>query len=158
MKRIKLTKGQYTLVDDQDYARLSKYKCQLVNSTEGKYYASVKIDGTNLYLHRFIMGAKKGQIIDHKNGEGLDNQRDNLRVCTHSQNGANRKPSKNGTSEYLGVSLTTIRHKYNYWQAQISINKKIKKLGNFKTEIEAAIIYNIAARKYHGEFARPNKF
>lgn len=152
MKRIKLTQGKYTIVDDQDYERLSKYEYILAKSKKDKYYALVKIDGSKIYLHRFIMGAEKGQIVDHENGDGLDNQRSNLRACTYSQNNANRKSY--GSSQYLGVCLRKSR----IYTSQLCINGKIKHLGTFKTEIEAAIIWNLTARRYYGEYTNLNTF
>ena len=91
--------------------------------------------------------------VDHKNGDGLNNTRENLRICTREQNARNRRSVSGSTSKYLGVSWCKDKKR---WRAQISAYGKCKKLGRFKTELEAAIIYNIAARKYYGRFAKPN--
>jgi len=111
------------------------------------------------------MCAVKNQWVDHKNRNPLDNRRENLRFCTISQNNSNKQSEKNSTSKYLGVSLACIKRTTSnktyinyYWAASIGVNGVAKQLGKFKTELEAAIIYNIAARKYHREFANPNKF
>lgn len=171
MKEIKLTKGKVALVDDSDYEWLNKSKWY-ANEGNSTYYARRYCGvGTSIKMHQQIMTPPKGMLVDHRDGDGLNNQRSNLRICTISQNNTNRKPSKNGTSKYLGVSRNIVNNRgfskanncyvsseYIYWKAQIIDNKKVKVLGNFKTELEAAIIYNLTARRYHGEYARPNKF
>jgi len=141
MKTIQLTQGKVALVDDEDV-----------------YYArrGVKINTkwTSESMHRQIMNHPEGMAVDHKDGNGLNNQRDNLRVCTDAQNTRNQKKSKNRSSKYLGVSWCV---RDGLWQTHIWINGKNKRLGNFETELEGAIIYNIASRKYFGEYSRPNK-
>ncbi len=156
MRQIQLTQGKYALVDDEDYEWLSQWKWH-ADKKGNNYYAkrNFMVEGVrkNTYIHRDIMNPPKYMEIDHKNGDGLDNRRKNLRVCTKSQNAMNRKSQKYSTSIYLGVSWDKEKKR---WRAIIKANGKTKKLGRFKTELEAAIIYNIAARKYFGEFARPN--
>jgi len=160
MKAIKLTRGQCALVDDSDYEYLNQFKwCAGKAYNRDTYYAirSKSINGkqTHIRMHRLIMNAPNGMDVDHVDGDGLNNQRSNLRICTRSQNLRNQKSRVNSSSKYLGVCWHKRERK---WRAGIRINKNTKYLGEFKTELEAAIIYNIAARKYYGEFARPNKF
>jgi hypothetical protein len=93
--------------------------------------------------------------IDHKNHNGLDNRKTNLRKITHQQNMMNRRPSKNSTSKYKGVSLFKRDKK---WIAHICFNRILRYIGIFATEIEAAKAYNIFAKKYFGEYAYLNKF
>ena len=110
-------------------------------------------------LHRFIMNAFQGEIIDHKNGNGLNCKKENLRKANHKGNSANKKSSKKGTSKYLGVCLNTQYHnnkQYQYWVANITHNKKTLHIGSFKTEIEAAKAYDNKAKELHGEFANLN--
>ena len=95
MKQIPLTKNKFTLVDDEDYELVNKY-----NWYFGAGYARSM---EKILMHRLIMKAKKGQMIDHIDGNGLNNQRSNLRFCTHSQNMANKKGFKNTSSKYKGV-------------------------------------------------------
>ena len=102
-------------------------------------------------MHNMILGTPKGLHTDHKDGDGLNNQRSNLRLATPSENGANRLVGSNNTSGYKGIS-----QKDKKWGAQITKNQKIVYLGRFETKIEAAKAYNTAAKKYHGEFARLN--
>ena len=100
------------------------------------------------------MNAQKGQIIDHKDRNGLNCQRYNIRLATYSQNGSNRKLSDN--KKYLGVHKinTGLRQK---WVVKITHNKKKLHIGTFYSENDAVKAYNEAAIKYHGEFARLNK-
>jgi len=184
MKRIKLTQGKFTLVDDSDYEWLNQWKwCTRKASNQEIYYATraeyrvnhngIKVKAGTIIMHRLIMGLVKGDgmAVDHKDHDGLNNQRHNLRVCTYSQNSMNRRSQANSSSRFLGVMLNNCvvrryskktkeikEYTYQSWKSYISINGKDKYLGQFKTELEAAIIYNITARKYFGEFANPNKF
>ena len=106
------------------------------------------------------MNAKKGEMIDHRNHNGLDCQRRNLRKCTQSENSMNMvKQRGHKTSAYKGVWITKSIHKgivYKYWYAGIRVDYKLIHLGSFKTEIEAAHAYDNAARKHFGEFANTN--
>lgn len=108
-------------------------------------------------LHRFIMNPKKDMEVDHINGNGLDNRRINLRICTRSQNGKNRQLSKSNTSGYHGVTFTRDCKRTKPWLVNIRANGKIKYIGRYKDKKEAAFAYNEAAKKYHGEFATLNK-
>lgn len=112
-----------------------------------------------LYLHRFLVGAKIGQIVDHKNRDTLDNRKSNLRICNSSQNNSNCIKRKNALSKYKGVSL--LRRPYKdgspRYVAYIDKNKKRKFLGVFKSEVEAAKVYNKYALQIHKEFARLNE-
>ena len=105
-------------------------------------------------MHREIMNAPAGLLVDHKNRNPLDNRRANLRLATHSQNMQNRgKFRSNATSQFIGVCLVK---KTGKWKAQIKHQKKYIFLGEFDSEIDAAKAYDAAAIKYHGEFARLN--
>lgn len=149
MREIQLTKGMNAIVDDDDFELLSGFKWQTVCG--GKYAArSTKLDGRKMiYMHRFIMGSPDGGIVDHKNGNTLDNRKENLRMATPCQNSWNMKP-KNPRSGYKGVSM----HTSGLWQARIRVNYKSIKLGYFRDPAEAHKAYCSAAIKYHGEFAR----
>ena len=105
------------------------------------------------------MKAKKGQQIDHINGNKLDNRKKNLRFCTYTQNRCNMGPQlgrKGKKSRFKGVSLRT-DIKIVSWMARIVIYGKVKNLGCHRTEEAAAKAYNKAAKIYHGEFAYLNK-
>lgn len=164
MKEIQLTKGKVAIVDHQDFETISKYKWH-ANKRGDLWYASAYINKKITKMHRLIMDCKlfDKQIVDHIDGNGLNNQRINLRICTHSDNMKNRCSSKNGTSKYLGVCfyLKTSGKgniaKYPTYRAELQKNGKRMFVKDFKDEIEAAKAYNEAAIKYHGEFARLNK-
>ncbi len=160
-REIKLSKGYKAIVDDEDYEELSKYKwcCNII---DGKYpHAERKIKNKNIKscqkaisISRQIMKAPKGMIVDHMNHNTLDNQRCNLRICTNAENIRNQIRQKRKTSSiYKGVYRSKNDRK---WRSKIKFNSKEILLGSFKTEIGAACMYNMAARKYFGEFANLN--
>jgi hypothetical protein len=151
-RRIKLTQGKYAIVDPDDVQMLSQYDWHLLER-KGSCYAAAIVEGIILYMHRLVMNAPKGSIVDHHNRESLDNRKANLRFATRSQNACNKKITKKGTSKYRGVS---IEKKSNKWQAIIYYNRMRKHLGLFKNEEDAARAYDAAAKIYHGEFAMPN--
>ena len=159
MRRIKLTQGRYTLVDNSDFEELSKHKwCALRLSYGG--FVAVRSSPTNkngkrglILMHREIMNCPKDLDVDHRNHNTLDNQKHNLRICTRSQNKQNGLPRKDGTSQYKGVHWYKASMK---WTAQIRMNKKRMHLGCFDDEIEAACAYDQAAQRYFGEFAYLN--
>lgn len=105
-------------------------------------------------LHRYLLDAPKGAMVDHKNGNPLDNRRYNIRICNHSDNVHNSKIPVTNTSGYKGVIWDKER---NRWKAQISLRGKTHKLGRYKNKIDAACAYNMAAIKHFGEFARINQ-
>ena len=155
MKEIKLTQDKIALVDDEDFEYLNQFKWYAGKSIN-TFYACRRLGKTEIRMHREIMKTQLenniGKLIDHKDGNGLNNQKNNLRTCTISENNKNRH-TINNSSGYLGVSLSKRRKK---WLAQIKNNKKVIYLGYFKDKKDAAKAYNEAAIKYHGEFASPN--
>lgn len=151
MKQIKLSRGHFALVDNKDYEHLSQFKW--FSQRGGKtFYAARRLGskGPMVLMHRYIMAAKKGQIIDHKNRKTLDNRRSNLRFCTKSQNAANSLTSHNKFG-YKGV----FQNKKNF-SACIKINKKTIHLGTYKTIKEAAKAYDNKAKEIFNDFALLN--
>jgi len=166
MKEIGLIRGKVTQVDDEDFEYLNQFKWYAFKKAY-TYYAVRYIYGNNtqkaILMHRQIMNVPKGLETDHKDHNGLNNQKINLRICTHGENQRNRKSSINGTSKYLGVNKVICKRKYKnkiylytYYTASITINGKPKNVNMTKTEIQAAKAYDKAAKKYHGEFANLN--
>ncbi|PWU04799.1 MAG: hypothetical protein C5B43_04135 [Verrucomicrobia bacterium] len=151
MRKIILTKRLFSEIDDEDFERVSKYNW----SFDGNGYAFRIEKGKIIKLHRFIMNCPKGMEVDHIDGDGLDNRKSNLRICSHIKNTYNQKNrlNVNNTSGFKGVHK--VRKKY---RAYISYNHKRINLGYFKSAKEAAIAYNKAAIKFHKSFARINNF
>lgn len=108
-------------------------------------------------LHRFILNINDKKVIDHINGNSLDNRKENLRVCTQQQNLFNKTLSKKSKSGFKGVWFRK-ECKTKPWQAQIKFNSTEIHLGYFKNKVEAALAYNQATLKYFGSFANINKF
>jgi hypothetical protein len=154
MKTISLTKGYNTLVDDDDYDELSKYKWSTDYNNDHCIYAFRTVNKRSIRMHQHIMGTAnlKGIIVDHKNGNGLDNQKINLRIATKQQNAFNSRPKT-----YLPKGVTKLsRLRTRPFQARIAINGQQIHLGYYSTQYDAANAYNIAAQRYFGEFAKSN--
>lgn len=150
---IKSTSQNYkkfvALVDDEDFAKLSESNW-CVTKSHGNLYAVALINDKMIRMHHLIMGFRGA---DHIDGNGLNNQRANLRKATVSQNNMNREPNKNSTSKYKGVSWSAERNK---WLSQIRFNGKGINLGRFVSQSEAAKAYNKKAKELFGEFAKLN--
>lgn len=156
MKEIPLSQGKTALVDDEDYDWLSQWKWYAVKMKGKFWYASRKENNPKrhaVFMHREIMMAPKGMDIDHHDGNGLNNTRKNLRVCTRSENACNRRLPIINTTGYKGVTWNKLEQKY---KARIVTNGKGIHLGYFSDPLQAAFAYDEAAKKYHGEFAKLN--
>lgn len=157
MKLIPLSKGLFAKVDDEDFEELSKYRWHANVSRGVRPYAERKtardpISGRQgrVRMHRLVIGAVGG-IVDHINGDSLDNRKANLRICSNAENVQNVGPTAANTSGFKGL-----RFKRGKWDARITANNKQFFLGSFDTKEAAAVAYNEAAKKLHGEFARLN--
>lgn len=156
MKKIALSgkrgKGKYTLVDDEDFERVKDYSWSLLR---GGYVRS-NIGSRTIYLHRVIMLVREDEMVDHKNHNKLDNRKQNLRICTQSQNLANKRVKNltKNTSGYKGVNWHFASKK---WMARVQQNKKQIYLGLFNDIKKAALAYNKKAMELYGEFAYLNK-
>lgn len=155
MKEIPLTRGMVGLIDDEDYALVSLYKWCVRGKNHLYVGRSVRFSGkvVFIWLHRFLMGPGKELVVDHINGNGLDNRRINLRICSVQQNNFNMRKAKNKTSIYKGVSWN--KHGKS-WRVSIKHKYKVVFCGYFKSEKVAAIVYDREALKLYGNYAKLN--
>lgn len=153
MKIIGLTQGKTAIVSDSDFNSVSRFKWQAVERS-GKWYARARLPSPAaksiyVYLHRFILNPTGRFVVDHKNGDGLDNRRSNIRISSQSQNLMNmdRKSGHKGYCRHRKSGLI---------RAYIVKNGKQTHLGLFKNEKDAAKAYDNAAISMFGKFARLN--
>lgn len=152
MKVIDLGCGMKSIIDDADFNLVSKYKwCPRWSARAKQHYASAPVNGARVDMHRFLMDSPKGMCIDHINHDGLDNRRENLRICTNAENSRNRRgANRNSKSGIRGVYF----HKQaKTWFAEVRVNGKKVYLGSFKTPDEAAKVMPAALKKHFGSFA-----
>ncbi len=158
MAEVKLNRGFVTLVDDDDEERVNEYNWN-VQQRRRTNYAYTVIGRRVVSLHRYIFGDKPRLVVDHINGNGLDNRKKNLRWATVSQNQMNaRKPlRRNGTtSRYRGVSFRADKNYSKPWGVRIYVKGRRINVGYYADEEAAAKAYDKAAKKHHGEFANLN--
>ena len=160
MKQIGLTQGKYALVDDADFEWLNQWKWFAVRQRNGNWYAVrnstwKNVKGRTIYMHRKILRltVEDYHETDHKDHNGLNNQRENLRIATRMQNQYNQKPQIGKSSQYKGVRWHKRDRK---WRAEIKLNKKTRWIGAYNSEIEAARSYDRVAKELFGEFAYTN--
>lgn len=156
---IPLRRGYVALVDEEDAAWLQAYRWTATKSGLCIYAtASAKNGGERIWMHRLILSAPKGVPVDHKNGNGLDNRRCNIRLATWSQNSSNRtRLNSNNPHGFKGVTkYTAYPNLRKPWQASIGVRGKRIRLGYFATPEEAAAAYDVAVLKHHGEFGVTN--
>lgn len=144
-RKIKIKNSDaYAVVDDCDYKYAIEHTWYM---SKGRPLANV--DGMPIFMHAFILGRKKGMVIDHANGNPLDNRRVNLRHCTQGQNIMNSR-ARPGSSKYKGVDY---KIKQGKWRARIRLNGVESHIGYYSSEKQASLAYNEAAKKLHGEYA-----
>lgn len=163
MKSVPLSLGRYhapqelfAVVDDEDYERVAAKQWRLFYGNQNRMYA---VNGQGLLLHRFLLEAPRGLTVDHRNGNGLDNRRKNIRLATQSQNLANQssrlvRKGRPTNSQFKGV--TKLEGRPRPWRATISVDRKQHFLGYYADEVGAARAYDAAARLYFGDFAHTN--
>lgn len=155
-KYIELTRGKRAAVDDADYDWLNQWKWCAHKSVR-TYYAVRSIRSgqsvKSILMHRLIIDAPYGVDVDHRDHDGLNCTRKNLRLCTNTENHRNEITRRDNTSGYKGVSFD--KHG-KFWVSQIYIHGKKVYLGCFSDKIKAAHAYDAAARRHFGEFANTN--
>ncbi len=152
--KVPLTRGLFCEIDESDYHLICNHKWHAIKDHSikyaDKYYAANRQLGS---MHRHILGITDVRImIDHRDGDGLNNRRSNLRECTHKQNMQNRK-QRFGSSKYKGVSWSKPNKK---WKSKYQLDRQEVFLGYFDSEVDAAIAYNAAVSIAFGEFALMN--
>ena len=151
--RVPLTQGDFALIDAEDTDRITAFRWRAACSKRNCYAVRSGRKGTGepatVYMHREILGAPKGVEVDHRNGDGLDNTRSNIRIATHQQNMTNCRLRSNNTSGYIGVSFETGHQK---WCASIRVNGRNIRLGCFDEKEDAAQARTAAAHQIRGEF------
>jgi hypothetical protein len=159
MKEIKLTKGQVALVDDKDFEELNNFKWQAWwnKDTESFYvHRSISTGGRKdrkvktIKMHRFINNTPKNLLCDHADHNTLNNQKYNLRNCTHCNNNANARPGINKSSIYKGVVWDKQAVK---WRSRVRFENRLYNLGFYESELQAALVYDFMAKKFFKEFA-----
>jgi hypothetical protein len=153
MKEISLSPGHVAIVDDIDFDRCAKIPWRLHRTNSGTYARCFSLPHRGLYLHHFICPPGNGQEVDHRDRDGLNNRRDNLRVCDSSKNKMNCGKKSGCTSPYKGVYWDKARNK---WSARAGTRKNLRVLGRFDSPLRAALAYDGAAREMFGEFAKLN--
>jgi hypothetical protein len=149
--KIDLGNENFATIDEADAGIVSGHRWYLLRAAGGHLYAQAVVNGKTVLMHRLIMGASSGRV-DHRNNDGLDNRRENLRHCSQSQNIAWSRIDKSGcASRFRGVV-----RRDGWWVARIKVGGKRSQVGKFATEMEAARAYDFAAKAAFGEFARLN--
>lgn len=171
---LRLTRGKFALVDEDLFDQLNQSKWHWTSAGTSAGHAAKDDDRERVFLHRVVLGVCDDRVfVDHRDNNGLDCRRSNLRVASRQQNSINREkfvgaPGRKFTSRYKGVIDRSKHYTREYqrkitkkaidypWIARIRVNKKLIHLGRFATELEAARAYDAAALQHFGEFARPN--
>ena len=158
-KEMILTKGRVTVVDDGDFDWLSEWKWSYTYNVRNIDFGyavrrnSPNIKPRQLYMHRVIVGARPGEVVDHINGNRLDNRRSNLRICTQSENLANKQVHLAGES---GFKWVYPNKKSGGWVVRMKIAGKMTHIGSFKDKVAAALAADDVALKLYGPHAKLN--
>lgn len=153
VEEIPLTRGMVAVVDAADYHIVAPFRWY-AHKGRRTWYARADVGGRSnrkrIYMHRLLCA---GPVVDHRDGDGLNNTRSNLRPATDSLNQANRRKVAGTSSRFKGVTFDAARGK---WSAQISVGGQHYNLGRFDDELLAAAHYDVAARIHFGQFATSN--
>lgn len=157
MKEIKLSSGMTAMVDDEDFEYLNKWKWSSRKRDRDKTCYAFRSERINersksVSMHYCVFNPGEGKFIDHKDRNGLNNQKSNLRSATISENNRNQGKRRDSRHPYRGIKKSKSKGT-KIWFARIRVGDKRFVSKSFKTPMEAAIEYNRMATKYHGEFA-----
>lgn len=145
--------GEIFQIDYEDYEMVSQYRW--VTNRAGYFVASLgSRDENHIFLHRMIMKPSDGEVVDHIDGDIRNCRRENLRICSNTENSRNANLSRNNQSGFKGVYWAADRGK---WRAEITVDRKHIHIGSFDSAVEAAQAYDSAAEKYFGAFAKTNE-
>lgn len=147
--KLLLNNKDFLIFDKEDIVFINSYKWRVSKKLK---YVKTTIKNKTYLLHRLLLNLKENQIVDHKNGNPLDNRRSNLRICNNSQNQAN-KFKKIGLSKYKGVSYDKNSKRVKRWMARLEHKGKNITIGRFLTENEAALAYNKKALQIWGNYS-----
>jgi hypothetical protein len=154
------TSGIHILVDPEDVKLTTEFSWYITlakPSPPGYAIARQRNSRKLVLMHRLIMKPPAGMQVDHINHNTLDNRRSNLRIVTPAENASHRRrPKERTTSKKTRSKYVGVHKSWNWWAAQICVNYEHIRLGNFKTQEEAALVYDAAVRKYRGEFGITN--
>lgn len=143
----------FAVIDAVDADLVLVHRWHVKKSTEGtKLYAVATIDGKTVKMHRFLLQPNDDELVDHRDGDGLNNRRNNLRACTPRQNNLNR-PKYRGSSQYKGVSY---KQSNRQWVACVKVQNRSIHLGLFSNEVDAALAHDAWLREHDPEFGRFN--
>lgn len=150
--------GLFAEFDDSDLKMVKGIKWTATRKPPAKtIYVTAYILGKKWTIHRWLLQPEPHQKVDHQDGNGLNNKRDNIRIATQSQNMGNAGPNSKNTSGYKGVYFwTDKRNGYSTWRAQLHHEGKRIDMGSFKTKEDAARAYDAKAIELRGEFAWTN--
>jgi hypothetical protein len=158
VKEIVLVNGGVALVDDEDFATLNRWKWRRNSSGYAKRDRGRSGPGRDILMHRVILSLVDPRIeCDHRDGNGLNNQRMNLRACSHAQNGRNKSKHRNGRHRFKGVCFEPNRRGAKKWRGQVWYVDRLYSSPLFLSDVEAAEWYDATATKLHGEFAKTNR-
>jgi hypothetical protein len=152
-RTIPLTQGKVAIVDAADYDALAKYTWYAWRSRK-RFYAVRKERRSTILMHRQVLPITEGYQVDHIDGDGLNNRRNNLRAVTPAQNCWNSALQHNNK---IGIPGITRAHRGNKWRVRIQVNRKRLELGEFVSLDEAISVRRTAEAKYYGKYTAGNR-
>jgi len=151
---IELTRGYSAIVDKEDYEKVNSYSWYANVSPEGHVYAIRVSKRKGHKMHRFVIAAKPGELVDHINGNTLDNRKRNLRIVSPTQNNANQKPHTGKKySKFKGVSYLISGNRSKRWTSCVQYQGRVIRLGYFSTELEAHLAYKKKHLEIYGSYS-----